>query len=307
MASGSIARAVGLAGLALAALATSSARAQVELGHKTLGAVGLDAGSQPEAGIYVADRFLDYGAEVLVDRDGLIVPVGLEMRALANGLGVAVVFELPPLSTYLTLSVGVPIAAANVSTERPEVSIDRFGLGDFFVQPLRLGWKLDRLDVVVGYGLYIPTGQTTPGGTGGVSRGHFTHEPSLGGTFAFDAAKTFRLSALASYDINMQKIGVDVTRGDTLQVQGGIGKTLIPGVDVGLAYYALVQTTDDRGDDVPEVLRGARDFAFGLGPEVMVTLPWPRARVGLRYERDVVVRSRVLGEILVLSATLVVP
>lgn len=291
---------------AVVVLATPS-WGQIELGHKTLGTIGLDAGSQPERGIYLAERFLEYGSEVLVDRNGQTLPVGLDLRALANGIGIAAVFEIEPVSTYVTLALAAPLAAVDVSTERPEASIDRFGLGDVYIQPLRLGWRLPRLDVVVGYGLYVPTGRQTPGGTGGVSRGHFTHQPSLGGTLFFDGARTFRLSALASYDINTEKIGVDVTRGQTAQVQGGIGKTIIPGVDLGIAFYGLAQTTGDDGDDLPDVLREARDFAFGLGPEVMVTLPMPRGRVGIRYERDVVVRSRTLGEIFVLSATFVVP
>jgi hypothetical protein len=94
----------------------------------------------------------------------------------------------------------------------------------------------------------------------------------------FDRAKTWHISELASYDLNQRKQGIDLTRGDTVQVQGGTGKTLGI-VDMGLAGYALCQVRDDRGNALPEALRGARDRAFGLGPEVDITLAPIRSRI----------------------------
>jgi hypothetical protein len=79
------------------------------------------------------------------------------------------------------------------------------------------------------------------------------------------------ISGLASYDLNRRARGIDLTRGDTVQFQGGAGKTLGI-VDFGLVGYALWQVRDDRGNDLPESVRGARDRAFGLGPEIDFTL-----------------------------------
>jgi hypothetical protein len=74
---------------------------------------------------------------------------------------------------------------------------------------------------------------------------------------------------------------------------------------VGLAAYALWQVRDDRGADLPEPLRGARDRAFGLGPEIDITVAPIRSRITLRYCRDVVVNARPLGQVLVVGLTVV--
>jgi hypothetical protein len=75
-------------------------------------------------------------------------------------------------------------------------------------------------------------------------------------------------SALASCDLNQKKRHIDLTRGESVQGQGGIGVRLFDRIDAGLAGYALWQVRDDRGADLPAPLRGLRDRVFGIGPEV---------------------------------------
>lgn len=273
-----------------------------ELGNKVLGTLGLLAGSQPVSGLYVADRFLRYSSNNLIDRDGHRIPVGLDLDAMANAVGVQVTFPLPWHSIYMNASVGVPAARINLQTDRPEASIDRYGFGDLYVQPLKIGWKMSQVDIVAGYSFYAPTGRFTPRTSDGVGRGYWAHQFSLGSAVYFDRSKTWHISELASYDLNQSKQGIDLTRGDTVQVQGGTGKTLGI-VDVGLAGYALWQVRDDRGNALPEALRGARDRAFGLGPEVDITLAPISSRITLRYCHDIAVKARPLGQIMLIGLT----
>jgi hypothetical protein len=276
-----------------------------QLGHKLLGALGLLAGSQPDSGLYVVDQFLSYDANDLFDREGHRIPVALDLDALANFTGFQVTFRLRP-SLYMNVAAAAPAAQVTVTLQTPEAeaSVDTFGLGDVYVQPVRIGWKTTRMDVVSGYAFYAPTGLFVPRGSGGVGLGQWTHEFSLGGTGYFDRAKTWNLSALASYDLNQRKQGIDITRGDTLQIQGGVGKTLRKLVDVGLAGYGLWQVRDDRGADLPQALRGARELDLGLGPEVDITLARIRSRIAVRYCRDVAVKARPSGQILVIGLTI---
>jgi hypothetical protein len=227
---------------------SAPSRAQPETGHKTLGTIGLESGSQPRPGLYVGDKVFFYTA-------------------------------IRPTTSSI----------AKAATCR--------------VQHLKLGWRTRQLDLVTGYALYIPGRRVTPGGTDGVGRGHFTHEFSLGTTIAFDAARTWRVSALGSFELNERKLDVDVTRGSTLQIQGGAGTSLSRVVDVGIAAYALWQVSDDRGADLPPALAGARDRAIGLGPEVDVTFAAIGGRLTVRYEHDVAVRSRALGQIFLVGFT----
>jgi hypothetical protein len=71
--------------------------------------------------------------------------------------------------------------------------------------------------------------------------------------------------------------------------------------NVGLAGYALWQVTDDTGSDVPPALLGAHDRAFGLGPELDITIAPIRSRVTVRYEHDLAVQSRTLEQIFLVS------
>ncbi|MBI5543098.1 MAG: transporter [Deltaproteobacteria bacterium] len=278
----------------------AAARAQ-DLGHKVPGTLGLYAGRVPEPGLYLADQLAFYTATKVRDRSGQLLPVeGFDLDALANGFGLS--FTLQAGATRFTAAVSAPLAHVSLSSDRPEASIDQFGLADARVQPVGLGWRSSHLDLVTSYALYIPTTRFEPGGRGGgLGRGSFSHELSAGGTVFFDQARRWYLSALASYELNHRKIGTDITRGDTVQIQGGAGVKLLRIFDLGVAGYALWQVRDDRGSELPAALRGARDRVFGLGPEIGAAIAPIRTRIVLRYGHDFGVQSRPDGQILTLT------
>jgi hypothetical protein len=279
-------------------LALASAVRAQDLGHKLPGLIGLDAGKAPEPGFYLVDRVVYYRADEIRDRHGDVVPVeGLRLGVLANGLGVAWAMELPEVAARASFTIAAPLVDVHLNSDRPEASVERFGLGDIFIQPLKLGWRKDRFDAVTSYGLYVPTGESVVAGGQGVSNGQFTHEFAGGGTYYFDEGRRWYATALASYQLNQQKRGVDITRGDIVQVQGGMGVRVNRRLDVGIVGYALWQVRDDRGADVPPALRGARDEAYGLGPEIVLSLSPLPARIRFRYERDLAVKSRPKGQI----------
>jgi len=285
-------------------LAALPAHAQRDLGHKILGTLGLDAAVQRDAGLYLSDRLVWFHAGSVKDRDGNELPIGLDLDAIANGIGAGFTWEVVP-HAFVDTALAVPVASVRGSTERPEASIDRLGLGDLFVQPLALGGRLHPVDLVAGYAFYAPTGRFTPGSSTGVGRGHWTHQLSAGGTLFFDRRRAFRCTVLGSWDHNGRKRGIDITRGDTVQLQGGIGGPLHPLLVAGLAGYALWQVEDDAGADLPAALRGARERAFGLGPELSVPLRAIRTRLTARYTHDLAVRSRPQGGVLTLELTFV--
>lgn len=277
-----------------------------DLGHKLPGVIGLDAARIPEPGLYLVDRVVDYSADELRDRTGREIAVdALELRALANGIGVSYTtkFSQKPLS--LTLTVAAPLAHQTVNIhDRPEASFDRFGLTDFYLQPLRLGWRGEQFDAVGSYAVYLPSGRSPLAGGQGLSSGQITHEFAAGGSlFAHKNRRVF-LTALGSYDVNLRKRAIDITRGDTFQVQGGAGVSRVHQVlEIGVAACALWQVSDDRGADLPALIRGARDRMFGLGPEAAVLLKPIRSQIRVRYEWDMGVRSRPQGSIFVVGLT----
>lgn len=294
-----------IAGAAMS-LAVAPADAQEALGHKLPGTLGLDAGSVSNPGVYVVETMASYRSRDVVDRNGNRLPLNLDLAATAGLFGLAATVELLPLATYFTVAVGIPAARIDTTSTDPLVSLDRFGFADLFVQPVKLGWRLGRVELVLAYAFYAPTAASEPGGNDGIGRGQWTHEGSTGGTLYFDHAKTWSLSALTSYERNQRKESIDITRGDTLQVQGGAGKTLLGILDVGLVGYALWQVTDDSGSRLPPALRGARDRTYGLGPELGVDVAPLRSRLAARYEHDFAVESRPRGQIWVIEWTVLV-
>ena len=286
--------------IALLLVATSRAEAQVQdLGHRFPAGAGLDAGTQPDEGVYAGDRLVAFSSSRIRDRNGNVIPIaGLDLDAYANVFGVAGTKQLGEM--YASIAFAVPLVKLSVSSEAPESSVDRLGLGDVFVQPIKLGTRLSRLDVVAAYSFYVPTAQ---GQRAGVGRPQWSEQVSAGGTVFFDDQRGWRISALASYLHSHKKRGIDITRGDTVLVQGGAGGRVLRVIDVGVAGYALWQVTDDRGADLPPVLAGSRERAFGLGPEVDVSVPALRSRVVARFTWDLDGRARPVGTMFVVGVS----
>ncbi len=287
--------------LAAAMLATGRAGAQQQVGHKILGTLGLQAGSQAPTGLYLVDQFVYYHSSELVDRNGRALPVGLQANALVDGLAASVSLELPRIATFVNASVSVPLVHLDASTQTPRLSVDPRGVGDLYVQPLKLGWQPGPIELVAGYAFYAPTGSFDDEGTTGLGRSQWTQELSVGGTFHFGPGKSVNLSALTSFDIYGTKIGADLRRGDTLQIQGGLGATVLRLVNIGIAGYGLWQITDYGGSALPVNLHGARDRDLGVGPEIDLSVPPALGRLTLRYTHDIWGQARPLGSLLVVG------
>ena len=282
-------------------LVAASADAAPDLGHKVLGSLGLDAGAQPETGIYVANQFLLYAAHDVFDRHGRRLPLALDLDAVSDEIGFSATYELPRLATYVNVAVALPLANVTGTSDDVRASVDAFGLADAYVQPLKLGWRLRYLELQTGYAFYVPTGRFDPGGAGSVSRGAWTHELSLGGTLYLGRARSWTLAAVGSYEREARKLGIDITRGGTIQIQGGVGKTFARVFELGMVGNALWQVSDDSGPALPAILRGARDRAYGLGAELDVAVPEARARVTLRYTHELASASRPQGQVLLIG------
>jgi hypothetical protein len=288
-------RALRLAAAALL-LHSSATRAQ-QLGHKLLGSSGIDAGVQSPPGLFVIGRMLRYDADQLRGASGERLPIdGLDMEATGIAFGAA--YTLRTADTrFLTLAIGIPVASIHINSDQPAASLSGYGFSDVFVQPLEVGWRKPRFDVVTAYMIYVPTGKFEPRGSS-VGRGYWTHELSLGGAMFLDTARISRISALASYDFNTRKRGIRVRRGNMFQIQGGAGIGVGKGVTVGAAGYALWQATRDRGADIPPQLLGQWSRAYGLGPEIDVVLPKLRTRFDVRVEHELGVKSRPKGRVI---------
>jgi hypothetical protein len=278
-------------------LVPTLAHAQQQLGHKVLGGLGINAGVQSEPGFFLMERFLSYDSGTLKDRDGNDVPVpGLDVDARGNMLGMGLTIK-PKGLPYLSIAAGFPIAHVSVNSDLPFGSTDRSGLGDAYVQPIKVGFREKLFDAVASYSFYAPTGDFEPRRVS-VGRGFWTHQFSIGGAVYPKKDRRYRASLLGSYDLNSWKRDIDIKRGNTMQLQGGAGLAVAKFAMIGVAGFGLWQVTDDKGDDIPPVLRGLRTRVYGIGPEL--SLSWKqRLFAELRYEFEMGARSRLEGNVLV--------
>jgi hypothetical protein len=273
------------------------------LGHKLPGLLGLEAGRIPEPGLYLIDLVASYQADELRDRNGNLVATGpFNFSATANSFGASYTTRLSSTAMFLTMTLSGPIARLKVNTaNRPETDLDRMAMGDPYIQPIQLGWRKEHFDMVTSYGIYFPTDKSPLAGGAGVSSGQITHQFSAGGSRYFKDRTRF-VTALTSYQLNMPQRGIRITRGDTLQIEGGAGTNLFGRVlETGVAGYALWQVRDDRGPDLPPILLGSRDRVYGLGPEAAVLIKPIRAEVRARFQWDMGVRARPEGHIFVVA------
>src|SRR5262245_38026517 len=89
--------------------AAAPARAQLDLGHKIMGGIGIRAGFQPDAGVYLADKFISYRSDRLIDREGRTIPIeGLDVDAFGNAIGLSGTRKLAGHGVYLNGAIGVP-------------------------------------------------------------------------------------------------------------------------------------------------------------------------------------------------------
>jgi len=262
--------------------------------------LGIDAGTVSPPGLLLIYRLIDFSANSSRDGSGGALPIpGLKIGARANALAVAFTAK-PHGAPLLTAVASLPLALVSFDSDLPPVALENVGLGDTFAA-LRVGWQWPRYDVVTAYGFYAPTGRFDPQDAASVGRGYWINQFSLGGAAFFDRTKDQRASVLITYERNQPRRRIESKRGDLLNVQGGAGSSVYKNVTAGVAGYALWQVADDRGADLPAALIGAHTRAFGLGPEIDVTIPKRRARVDVRAEWDFGVVAHPQGLLFVLG------
>ncbi|HEU4997083.1 MAG TPA: transporter [Gemmatimonadaceae bacterium] len=264
--------------------------------------LGIDAGSQGPPGLYLIYRTIDFRANTARDGKGDALPIaGLRINALANAFAVAYTAK-PRGAPYLTVAASIPIAAVSFDSDVPSAAFDNLGLADIFVAPIRVGWRQPHYDLVTSYGFYAPTGRWDPQDVASVGRGYWINQFTVGGALYLDTARHRRGSVLVSFERNQRRRGIESTRGNLLQVQGGAGTTVYPNVIAGVAWYALRQVSDDKGAGLALELAGARSRAYGLGPEIDLIIPRYRMRVDARVEWEFDVVARPQGIAFVIGA-----
>jgi hypothetical protein len=210
---------------------------------------------------------------------------------------------------------------ANGALEAPAFTIGETvdtGFADTLIRPLDLGWHTKRADTTAGFQFYVPSGRYERGGSDNVGKGMWSYEPFVGTTVFFDEKRSLSAATTAFWEIHGKKKDTSTTVGQTLTLEGGLGKSFLGGgLVLGAAYYAQWKLTkDELIAFAPPGLPGISvDFpfkheVFAFGPDV--TLPVASksklfALVNLRYLWETGAQTKTEGQTLVVTATFPVP
>ena len=301
----------------LFALSSGPARAQFA-GHNFRGDFGLQSGSQPDPGWYLAALYLSYDADTLRDRNGNSIGIDPARRGSisANGYSAGLwgVTDSKILGANYSFMVFPGFTDNKVEALDFDSSTDT-GFTDLYIQPINLGWHTKRADFIAGLGVFAPTGSYDPDASDNLGLGMWSFELFGGTTVFFDQKKSWHFATTAYYETHTEKKDTDSKVGDLLTLEGGLGKSFMQGaLTVGAAYYAQWKVTDDDvGQEIEQLLQGrvlGKHRVFGVGPELTIPIATKKKLIGFltaRYLWESGARTTLEGNTFVFQATFPIP
>lgn len=173
------------------------------------------------------------------------------------------------------------------------------GFGDFFVQPLILGWQTDRIGLRAAYGFLAPTGRFSAGASDNVGSGYWTHAPSVGATIYLTRDKTTTLSAFHMYEFHTVQAGTDIHPGQTANIDYSVARTIRVNeetqLQLAMVGYCQWQVTDKTGPTISAAQGSAHYAVNALGVATNVSLPTRKLNLGLKYFKEFSNRSTYQG------------
>lgn len=278
-------------------------------GTHVLGDAGLQSGTQAPPSLTIAVPVYNYHTSHFTEGNGHKADVA-DINMFLVGVAGSVVTNKKILGGNYGASILIAFASNKIEGNTVSTK-SSLAFTDMYIQPVQLGWKTKHADFNFGYALYLPTGKYELNGDDNAGLGMLTNEFSAGSTVYFDKKKEWNFSALISYGINSSKKNTkddDITVGNLLSIEGGLGKTWYKPVEgnplpmiinAGLVYYMQYKTTNDKMT-VPE-LGGSpidlanKDHVYAFGAEGNIFLPSIKSSIGVRWLSEFGAKNRTEG------------
>ena len=175
------------------------------------------------------------------------------------------------------------------------------GLTDIYIQPLTLGWNLNRADFQVAYGFIVPTGRFKGGASDNAGSGYWGHDISSGQTFHLTENKATSFSAYELYEFHGTQRDTHMRPGQTFNLDYSLTQILPLQknqhtlLQLGLAGYEQFQTTDRSGPTVTSEQASAHYRVNALGAAANVILPGRKTVLSFKMLKEFGNRSTVQG------------
>lgn len=275
------------------------------MSHYPVGVEGIKAATVPPPGIYLRDYNLGYfstdfpvggppgfeSLEAYVQAPRLIWISDWKILGADYGADLIVPFGWQQVKANLPTPGTPPTTTHTVWRD--------FGLGDVEIAPVILGWHGKQWDAVFSYAWWMPSGDYDMANPASIGKGFWGQMFTVGGTYYFDAEKTWAVSALNRYEINQPNSDLNTRPGQVYSLEFGLSKSLTKTIDVGVVGYYQQQTTDDSGANSSTL----HQHTFGVGPEISAVCTKLGLITSLRYIRELESAYRPEGNLLTLTLT----
>jgi hypothetical protein len=271
-----------------------------ERGQYIPGTGGLNSGLQTPEGITYANVFIWYPATKFKDQNGDTAPINFDLDLLVDLNLLAYTTKTKFLGASYGMAVVLPIVNSPVSLPRLGVGISPTGLGDLYVEPINLGWKLKKADVKAAYGFIAPTGRFDSTGDETTTTDYWGHQITLATTAYLDKSKLTQFSISTNWEFHHKKRHEDLKVGNNMTLEAGVGKIFVKNqgkqlIQFGVVGYSEFQLTNDSGTAVPALTANNKDRVFAIGPEFGVILPTKKFNFLARVLPEFGARNRTQG------------
>ena len=271
-----------------------------ERGQYLPGTAGLNSGMQTPEGFTYANLFIWYPTSKFKDQNGDTAPINFDIDLIADLNLLAYTTKAKFLGATYGMAVVVPIVNTPVSLPRLDLDISPTGVGDIYVEPINLGWKLKKADVKVAYGFVAPTGKFDEIGSDTTTTDYWGHEITFASTIYLDKTKLTQFSFNTNWEFHQKKRHEDLKVGNNMTLEAGVGKIFVKNqgkqlIQFGVIGYSEFQLTNDSGTAVPLLTANNKDRVFAIGPEFGVILPTKKFNFLARVLPEFGARNRTQG------------
>ncbi len=272
------------------------------------GQYGLNGGVIPDPGFTYQNLVLNYSADQLNNSNGDRVPgiAGTYAFWLDENIFMYVSKRKilgAHFAPYVSLSVANGSLVAEIVGTNLSGNGGSAGLADTLVQPLNLGWRFSRADIIAGYGFVAPTGRYKVGASDNVGSGYWGHMLSSGTTLYLTKNKTTTASLNTNWEFHGSKkvaasAGQSITPGQTFTTEWGVGQVLVLDkqmkrlVQLGFVGYDQWQVTANSG-----TLASALPYysAHALGLQANFVEPAKGVNLFFKYYDEVEAQAHTKG------------
>lgn len=268
-------------------------------GHFTNGPEGIKVANLPLPGTYYKMYNILYSADELKDANGNTLALDFDITSFVNVHRVLWVSNIIFLGADVAGNVLLPLVYTDLKIADDKYS--KFAVGDIAAEAA-LAWHGSFYDAAAAFAIFAPIGEYNIDNPASPGKDMWSYMFTLGATYYFDTEKTWAFSIVPRYEMHGEKSEMNVTPGDDFHFEWGLSKAFNPW-EIGVTGYCQWQVTDDSGSGVTWD-KDVHDRVYGIGPEVMVSIPSLKATVQFRSQWEFATVDRSEGNITTLSFAL---